>query len=480
MPRKTIFIACLLTLIGTASSGLGTLRSAAAAPERAPRALSGSLTVFDWLTFEAGPKSAKVLADYRRMHPGVTIKILPMPPGDPTIWEESVLAAGSAPDLLIPPYALSVFSDLPKHYWLNLTPYLNQPNPYVKGNKRWLDLFNAAGNTQVAFVGNQYYVVPNGALDCAFYYNKDIFAKVGITHVPTTWAELMADSARIKAAGYIPDLQFLGDTYPIAENGSILSEFENQVMSKTFQRLDTDHNGVVDIRELVYGIKHRIYSPMNADYQEAWKLYKDWSPYWQPNAAGNHGDSVGVPQIQLFVTGKAAMMYAFVAARGFLNQDKVKFHWGVFKFPQVTPASSSYATPGEKGVGIWGAWNAGSWAIPATTKTRGHLALALDFLQWFTAPQNVIPANLESGAIPDATGWQPTDPFYRLFGDLINHPTMQFAAEATLGTEWLKDRIAVQQKYILGMESLGQAMAEMQRYTDQAADRIIKIYHFNV
>ena len=46
-------------------------------------------------------------------------------------------------------------------------------------------------------------------------------------------------------------MHFLGEQYPIGVNGSILSQFENQVMGKTFQRLDTDHNGIVDIKELV-------------------------------------------------------------------------------------------------------------------------------------------------------------------------------------------------------------------------------------
>ena len=57
---------------------------------------------------------------------------------------------------------------------------------------------------------------------------------------------------------------------------------------------------------------------------------------------------------------------------------------------------------------------------------------------------------------------------------------MQFAAEATLGPEWLKERISTMQNYLLGMESLSQAMSDMQRYTNQAADNLIKIYHLSV
>lgn len=38
----------------------------------------------------------------------------------------------------------------------------------------------------------------------AFFYNKEIFKEAGIEAVPTTWAELLADCEKIKAAGYAP------------------------------------------------------------------------------------------------------------------------------------------------------------------------------------------------------------------------------------------------------------------------------------
>jgi ABC-type glycerol-3-phosphate transport system substrate-binding protein len=419
-----------------------------------------------------------MLAGYRRLHPGVTLKILPLPPGDPTVWEQSLLAAGSAPDILVPPYTMAVFNDLPKHYWLDLTPYLSQPSPYVQGNRHWIDTFDPAINGQNAFTGRRYYVISWSAQDAAFFYNKDIFHKAGISHAPTTWAEMLADSARITKAGYIPVGYDLGDTYPIAENGSFISEVENQLMSATLHKLDTNHDGIVDIKELVYGIKHRTYSPMNADYQEAWKLFKDWSRYWEPNAAGVKPVSFQ-ETVALFFQGKAGMMYSTQEGGPALTQDKVKFHWGVFKMPQITPASSRFATPAQKNVGIWGAWNADAFSIPVTTKSRGHLNLALDFLHWITAPQNDVPVCLENGYLPVVKGWHAADPYNALFYDLIQHPSMQFVAEATLGPEWLKSRIATQQAYITGQESLQQAMADMQRYTDQAADKIVKIYHFS-
>jgi ABC-type glycerol-3-phosphate transport system substrate-binding protein len=160
-----------------------------------------------------------------------------------------------------------------------------------------------------------------------------------------------------------------------------------------------------------------------------------------------------------------------------LPTDKVKFHWGVFKMPEVTSATTPLATPNNR-VGIWGAWNADAWSIPVTTKTRGHLALALDFLHWITTSHVEIPVDLAGGLVPTVADYHPTG-LYKLYFDVLTHPSMQFAAEATLGPEWLRNRIAMQQAYITGMQSLDQTMSQMQRFTDDAASRIAKIYHLS-
>ena len=474
-PNKTRMIAATLL----ACAGMVTI-AGPSAQQAAGDSLKGNLSVFEFGQFNLGPQGKNLTRSYEALHPGVKISIVPFPPGDPVAWEESVLAAGTAPDIVSPSYTMQIFSDIPKNYWLNLTPYLNQPNHYIAGNKRWLDSMQPSIAKQDAFEGSTYYVIPWNAYDATFFYNKDIFAKAGITHTPVTWADLMADSAKIKKAGYVPDLFYLGDTYPIAENGVVLSIFEAQTMSKTFARLDTNHDGQIDIKELVVGIRSHAYSALNADYQEAWKLFKQWSQYWQPNAAGNKGMVIAAPAVsnQLFYQGKAAMVYGATVLDQFIPQAKVNFHWGVFKFPQITSASSSFATPGTKGVGAWGTWNATGMGIPVTTERNGHLALALDFLQYLSSPRIAKPLSAELGTFPAYKGFTPSDPTTSVIYDLTTHPAIEGAAEATLGPEWLKERIAVQQEYILGELSLGQAMSDMQKYTDQAAAQISKVYHF--
>src|SRR5207245_8696531 len=142
-------------------------------------------------------------------------------------------------------------------------------------------------------------------------------------------AELKAAETKLNESGFTTFYIWLGNTHPIAQNGSIVSLLEGQVMGKTFQRLDMNHDGHVDIKKLVYGIKHKIYSPMNADYQEAWKLLKDWSQYWEPNPVG--------AKVDTFVTGKAAIDYNGEGTGvSTLPTDHVKVPWDVFKMPPRT------------------------------------------------------------------------------------------------------------------------------------------------
>jgi ABC-type glycerol-3-phosphate transport system substrate-binding protein len=343
----------------------------------------------------------------------------------------------------------------------------------VPGNKHWTDLVNPVDNQANSYLGKTYYVFTWSKQDAAFFYNKDAFAKAGIKGTPSTWADFIADLAALKKAGYIPAFHALGEPYPIAENGTFLSLVENQVMQASFKKMDLDHNGSIDIRELLYGIKHHIYSAMNPDYQEAWKLMQQYAQYWEPNPAG-----VKNPPNQLaqgWVQGKIAVYYAGQYALGYIPGAKLSFKWGLFHFPWVTRASSRYASSTRPGYGIWGSWNADSWGIPAATEKRGHLAMALDFIDWVTAPKNEIPVALENGFTPTASGYTPSDPIHKTFADILQHPIMQGPAEATLGEQFLRDRIAAMQGYITGVYSLPQAMQLMQQAIDKAAARATKI-----
>lgn len=67
----------------------------------------------------------------------------------------------------------------------------------------WQSGFLASSFGDVTVNGKVYGVPILGSQPALMFYSKPIFSKLGITP-PTTWAELLADCAKIKQAGYIP------------------------------------------------------------------------------------------------------------------------------------------------------------------------------------------------------------------------------------------------------------------------------------
>lgn len=82
------------------------------------------------------------------------------------------------------------------------------------------------------------YAVPYQPMMVAFMYNKDHFAKAGITAVPKTWTEFMDVCAKLKAAGFIPMTN--DDAYADQPIGYHLSRYLGE---KAVEELVKDKSG---------------------------------------------------------------------------------------------------------------------------------------------------------------------------------------------------------------------------------------------
>ena len=74
-------------------------------------------------------------------------------------------------------------------------------------------------------VGNELYGAPiTGSTGGGILYNKKVYEKLGL-QVPKTWAEFMANNAKIKAAGIDPVIQTYADTW--TSQLFVLADFHN-------------------------------------------------------------------------------------------------------------------------------------------------------------------------------------------------------------------------------------------------------------
>ncbi|HEV2581398.1 MAG TPA: extracellular solute-binding protein [Ktedonobacteraceae bacterium] len=159
---------------------------------------SGKVTINWWHINTADPLLSgwKNLAyEYMQSHPNVQINITVIG-NDPFKTKlNTAMQAGTPPDIfqswgggVLQQYAAAGLLK-------DITPDLQTGG--------WIDTFSPAALSLYSYQ-NKYYGVPWDIGAVGFWYNKDLFAKAGITQLPVTWADFVNVIKRLKAAGIAP------------------------------------------------------------------------------------------------------------------------------------------------------------------------------------------------------------------------------------------------------------------------------------
>jgi raffinose/stachyose/melibiose transport system substrate-binding protein len=223
MSRKTYMILSILLIVSFALTACGAPAATQAPATQAPatqapatqapaateapatqapatEAPAKKVTIEWWhiTTIDPGKTLWQTMAnEYMAAHPNVTINI--------TILENeafktklaTVLQGGTPPDIF-QSWGGGVMNDqIAAGMLQDITPALDADGG------AWRNTF-APGALAVYALDGKNYGVPWDMGEVAWWYNKDLFAKAGITSVPTTWNELLADVKTLKAAGITP------------------------------------------------------------------------------------------------------------------------------------------------------------------------------------------------------------------------------------------------------------------------------------
>jgi raffinose/stachyose/melibiose transport system substrate-binding protein len=334
-----------------AAAALVGATSLAAVVPAVPASAAQSQTISLWLVNGGtNPPLNSIAQVFEKTHPGVTIDITYLPNNNAGKQKLTVAMTGNtAPTIFVTSGggSFSPFVDAGKVVDLNkaLAPYGN-----------WQSQFSHAGFAPVTF-NNKIYAVPIlGSQPAMVYYSKPIFSKLHLM-APTTWAEMMADAAKIKSAGLIPFALGNAQGWP----GLIWEEL-------LVDRL----GGGPLVASILSGASAPWASPAvvqaNTLIQQ---VVKDG--YFQPGySAVDYSD--GEPNALMY-SGRAAMqvMLSFgytqlqTADASFVNSGKL----GWFPFPSV---------PGGKGNINDEAGNVGQYAAITTNASPALQKLAADFL----------------------------------------------------------------------------------------------------
>jgi len=419
----------------------------------------------------------RLIADWQELHPGITIKLLPLvAETDLLTWYRTQSSGAQLPDIFNA-HSSWVNNDLPRGVTAPLNPYLEQGNPYVPdgqpGHDKWLDVF---ADWVLAFnkaTDGNWYQVNGDFVGTAVYYNKDMFKQAGLDpeNPPQTWSDFIEANRKLKASGMEAFVFPLSAPFE-SPYGWWEQNMCSQIWGHMYDELNADNSaGFLTQYSAARAFAKGYWNPDDARFQEVFRLLKDWSQYWMPG-----GNSLKFEDAyRTFVNGEVAMMWNGSWTQPQLQADEaIDFEWATFHFPQLDSASSEFAT-GQPSPIVGGPSGGFQWSISSqqanTTMTPEKLDAAADFLKFLTAPQNAGPLVNERGAfIPTIKGTTPSPALQLLVEHLDNWTKMfyMFANESIL----MPEGFPLVQEYLGGQTTLEQFMAKYKEVAERAVEEV--------
>ena len=485
------------------SAAIALLLAGALAAACSSSGSSGSgITIKAVLPPSTGPISAsdnaglkKLTDEYEAAHKNVTVQWLPNNTTSITQANaavESQASGGSAPDLVWEQYGPVTSGALPNGLLQNIKPYLEKPNPYVAGNTSWLSLFSSSTIPYMTSPNGDIDIILGSNVETGMFYSKTAFTKAGITSTPQSWADLITDLGKLKAAGVSPIM--------IADGGPCnASWFErlatSSLLASQVPAFDVNHAQVTNGLDDAIGIKKGIIGMSNPRYAEVWKLFGQLAKY---SATGETTYDACSPPTQttpplstesLLTQGKVGILWGGSWYIPNLNSAGFANKYGVFPEPPITTASTPLAT-GTSTVGVIGGPNGnGQWGVASqhadSTMTPAKTATVMNFLAWLFTPQHLgywININQQGADIPT----EPTAPALNLPGLKTLVPTgkvptvVDVVLDDVLSTAATNSGLRLIQDYVNGSMSYSSFAAQWQALLSSSAQAWATQNHVNL
>jgi ABC-type glycerol-3-phosphate transport system substrate-binding protein len=428
--------------------------------------------------------------EYEKIHPEVDLDIWESGalPGwaqmsEYRTWLEAQVVGGTAPEIVWMQHPWGRESYGPRGTLTDFRPFLNMPNPYVKDNQKWIDEWESIFDVEKGPHGERWVIV-GAMVTTGMFYNKDIFAKVGVLP-PDTWAELMDLCSKLKAAGS-PMILAGGLITPGSFEWTERIIYFQLYADEVFGVMDVDKNGMVDLKERVIAFKKRIIDPMSPKYQAYWKLMKEWSQYWIPGFLSITTDGKAY---ELFIAEKGGIYWGGSwSIKPLLYDQARKFDFGVFRFPEITRDSSPFVAEKNPGGLMGGLGCAYRYSVPKVVKERGLLRETVDFLMFLTAPQNTGPYCADEGSfVPIIKGCPFPEELAKVFESMLLKPGQVLNSLINMDTGFLwptqkskEENFKIWQQYLGGAITLDQAMASVKKVQEEAAEDLISEFNWDL
>ncbi|MGB7160457.1 MAG: ABC transporter substrate-binding protein [Tepidisphaeraceae bacterium] len=357
---------------------------------------------------------AKVGRAFEALYPDTRIEFIGVA-SDAREWIVTQLISGQAPDV-IQINVEDVWQDVHKNWYVPIDKYLDAPNPFVKqgepGSEKWWDQFKYPVPTRgtMAPDGKMYCIVLD-MIETGIYYNKTIFAKLGLAE-PKDWEEFLRIQQKIKDAGYTPlvvDRQCLADWGVDLMFDQLYGDLREVLDLNYDPRRGEYLHGYLDWDELIFLHDQGFFTPRDPRWQELWRILKDWRPYLAKEL-NPHGSSL---LLKNFITQKGAMFWSHSMTLNRLLADPDRaFEFGIFYLPAINSSYSRFARGKDMcvigGSAMQYCVTNASYQDTGNPETSERLQRVIQFLQFLTTPENCdTVVNEQIALLPNIKGVEP-------------------------------------------------------------------------
>ncbi|NKB67731.1 MAG: extracellular solute-binding protein [Candidatus Latescibacteria bacterium] len=343
----------------------------------------------------------EIIRRYEQRHPHLEVELSIIGQEFAT-WIRTRVAAGGdlVPDIYNGNYTNGYAQ---QGRWVVLDPYFKAENPYT--GKPWIDGLDGKLIERYRLDGKSY-TLPIDYIDIAVFYNRDLFAQLGLVE-PETWQEWLELCQQVERAGYVPIavggdaesywagemgwlVRLLGDAYlrnlvPLlmARPGDWdYQAGRNKNYSYQPTDLYSDMLVVLNREREFQAISDGQVDFAGVKFRRVYQRLNELAQYFQPGYMGTDGRSA----LQLFYRQKAAMCLLHSGSITGIIHDFAKmkpderFDFANFWFPPIV--DDPLVEGPFRGVG------GGGMVLAVMQKDDlAHERNVVDFLQFLTSPE---------------------------------------------------------------------------------------------
>lgn len=332
--------------------------------------------------------------EWEKKNPQYEVQILKTSShGDRTVLVPQ-LEQKTAPDITYQSGTV-INSDLGKGYYINMSSYLDKPNPYVENNNKWSDLYDESELATTQASDGDIYCINLERIPVGIMVNKTMLKNAGISSSPTTYGQFIDDCKKLKGS-----IEAGSEAYSTTYMWYNIA-LESNMFSDLMEEGDTlRKNGKIDTEELCRLYQKKLWQPdLNITGTNPTFEGNRYYDYLKICAElGSYKASKSFDAVANFSAGKLG----FLEATGkqirniVAKKDKMDFDWEIIPYPDLT--TDDY--PNAKAPSVRGtAGLATSWFVTSSAEKKGTVDGCVDLLMYLTAPEqnNKLIGDLKGG-----------------------------------------------------------------------------------